>query len=82
VLWAWLWSLHPRPAQVASPDRLEGTHATALEEFLCAWVPQILITPGVGDRSCVLLTSDSGGVGVSGSGAASGSCGAGCRVCA
>ena len=39
-------------------DRLEGTCATGLAEFLCAWVPLVPVTPGVGDRCCVLLTSD------------------------
>ena len=43
-------------------DRLEGTCATGLAEFLCAWVPLVPVTPGVGDRCCVLLTSDPGSV--------------------
>ena len=50
--------LHPRSAQDTSPDRPEGTHSTGLVEFLCAWVPLVPVTPGVGDRCCVLLTSD------------------------
>jgi hypothetical protein len=41
----------------ANPDRPEGTHATGLAEFLGAWVPLVSVTPGVGDRCCV-LTSD------------------------
>ena len=67
-----LWSLRPRSAQGTGPDRLEGTRATDLAEFLCAWVLLIQVTPGVGDRCCVLLTSDPRCVGVPGSGAASG----------
>ena len=58
MLWDWLQSLCPRSAQGAGPDRLEGTCATGLAEFLCAWVLLVPVTPGVGDRCCVLLTSD------------------------
>jgi hypothetical protein len=82
VLGGWLRSLHPRSAQGAGPDILEGTCTTGLAEFLCAWVPPASVTPGVGDRCCVLLTSDPGRVGAPESEAASGCCGAGCRVCA
>jgi hypothetical protein len=45
-------------AQGAGPGRLERTHATGLVELLHAWVPLVPITSGVGDRCCVLLTSD------------------------
>ena len=38
--------------------RLEGTCVTGWAEFLSAWVPLVPVTPGVGDRCCVLLTSD------------------------
>ena len=54
----WLWSLCPRSAQGAGPDRLEGTCATGLVEFLRAWVLLVPVTSSVGDRCCVLLTSD------------------------
>jgi hypothetical protein len=50
--------LQPRSAQGASPKRLEGTRATGLVEFLRAWVLMVLVTPSVGDRCCILLTSD------------------------
>jgi hypothetical protein len=59
VLYDWLQSLLPRSAQGTGPDRLEGTHATGLAEFLHAWVPlPVQVTPCVGGRCCVLLTSD------------------------
>ena len=37
--------------------RLKGTRATCLAEFLNTWVSPILVTPGVRDRCCFLLTS-------------------------
>jgi hypothetical protein len=33
-------------------------HATGLVEFLHAWVPPVPITPSVGNKCCILLTSD------------------------
>lgn len=54
----WLWSLHPRSAHSTDPDKQEGACATGLAEFLHAWVLLIPVTPGFGDRCCVLLTSD------------------------
>ena len=44
--------------QGLGPDRPKGTHATGLVEFLCASVSEVPVTPGVGDRCCVLLTSN------------------------
>ena len=58
MLWDWLWSLHPRSAHSTDPDKQEGACATGLAEFLHAWVLMIPVTPGFGDRCCVLLTSD------------------------
>jgi hypothetical protein len=42
---------------LAQTDQKEPMH-TGLAEFLRAKVPVVPVTPGVGDRCCVLLTSD------------------------
>ena len=48
MLWGWLHSLHLRSARGTGPDKLEGTQATGLAEFLHAWVELVPVTPSVG----------------------------------
>lgn len=72
------WTGCSRSVQCTGSDRKELV-PLVVWEFLCPWIPGVLVTLGVGG-SCGLLTSDPGRIRTPGSQATSGFCGSGCRA--